>query len=123
MHEKDYSVSLLLDFYGEVLTEKQREVIELYYDEDLSLAEIAEHAGITRQGVRDCIQRGEHVLRDMESRLKLAARFSRVREELAGIVSAAQEIADYNARYCGSQKIDAAVRGIVQAAERLRDET
>ena len=55
MKGKPLEMSLLFDFYGETLTEKQRELFDLYYNEDLSLAEIAEHAGITRQGVRDSI--------------------------------------------------------------------
>ena len=59
MHEKNLEVAYLLDYYGGMLTEKQREVVDLYYNEDLSLAEISEHAGITRQGVRDSIKRGE----------------------------------------------------------------
>ena len=55
---KNLDISVLLDFYGDMLTEKQREVIGFYYNEDLSLSEIGEFEGITRQGVRDSIQRG-----------------------------------------------------------------
>ena len=66
MKGKPLEMSLLFDFYGETLTEKQRELFDLYYNEDLSLAEIAEHAGITRQGVRDSIKRAEHALGDTE---------------------------------------------------------
>ena len=54
---KNLEISFLLDFYGDMLTDKQRDVVELYYNEDLSLAEIAAHSGITRQGVRDSIKR------------------------------------------------------------------
>ena len=64
----------VFDFYGETLTEKQRELFDLYYNEDLSLSEIAEHAGITRQGVRDSIKRGEAQLLEMEQKLGLMAR-------------------------------------------------
>ena len=63
---KNLEISMLLDFYGEMLTDKQREVVSLYYNEDLSLAEIASIAQITRQGVRDSIKRGEATLIDME---------------------------------------------------------
>ena len=72
MLAKDLNIALLLDFYGELLTEKQRDMIELYYDEDLSLGEIAETAKITRQGVRDSIKRGEQQLfaPDMEQQVK-----------------------------------------------------
>ena len=75
MRGKPLEMSLLFDFYGETLTEKQRELFDLYYNEDLSLAEIAEHAGITRQGVRDSIKRAEHALREMEEKLGLVARY------------------------------------------------
>ncbi|MCI7767728.1 MAG: DNA-binding protein [Oscillospiraceae bacterium] len=69
---------MLLDFYSELLTDKQRDVIDLYYNEDLSLAEIAEHESITRQGVRDSIKRGEQVLFEMESALRLAEKSRRL---------------------------------------------
>ena len=86
MKGKPLEMSLLFDFYGETLTEKQRELFDLYYNEDLSLAEIAEHAGITRQGVRDSIKRAEHALREMEEKLGLVARYGgteRCAEELS----------------------------------------
>ena len=54
--QKNLAYSVLLDFYGPVLTDKQRVILTEYYDEDLSLAEIAENLGITRQGVRDAIK-------------------------------------------------------------------
>lgn len=72
--EKNLKVALLLDFYSPMLTEKQRDVIDLYYNEDLSLAEIAEEVSITRQGVRDCIKRGEQTLFELENALGLAER-------------------------------------------------
>jgi len=80
MFEKDYKVSYLLDFYGNILTDKQKDAIDLYYNEDLSLAEIADHVGITRQGVRDAIKRGEETLTDMEARLGFAERFDEHRK-------------------------------------------
>ena len=75
MKSKPLEMSLLFDFYGETLTEKQRELFDLYYNEDLSLSEIAEHAGITRQGVRDAVKRAEHALQEMEDRLGLVSRY------------------------------------------------
>jgi predicted DNA-binding protein YlxM (UPF0122 family) len=75
MFVKNYKISVLLDFYGNILTDKQKDTIDLYYNEDLSLAEIAEHAGITRPGVRDAIKRGEDVLEEMEEKLGFAEKF------------------------------------------------
>jgi len=80
MFEKNYQISYLLDFYGNILTEKQREAVDLYYNEDLSLAEISEHVGITRQGVRDAIKRGEETLVEMEGKLGFAEKFDDYRK-------------------------------------------
>ena len=66
---KDLGFSILLDYYGMVLTEKQRNILTEYYNDDLSLAEIAENYGITRQGVRDAIKHGEATLMEMEEKL------------------------------------------------------
>ena len=87
MADKDLRISVLLDHYGAMLTDKQREVIDLYYNDDLSLAEIAEQEGITRQCVRDNIKRGEAQLLEMEQKLHAARRF----ERLAALVSEADE--------------------------------
>ena len=72
---KDLRFAMLLDCYGEFLTPHQYRLTELYYCADLSLSEIAEIVGITRQGVRDSIKRAEHALGEMESKLGLVARY------------------------------------------------
>ena len=79
---KNLEISILLDYYGQMLTEKQREVAQLYYNEDLSLAEIAQFANITRQGVRDSIKRAEGTLLEMEERLGLARKVRVYRQKL-----------------------------------------
>lgn len=116
---KDYSFALLLDFYGELLTEKQREFLEYYYNEDLSLAEIAGNEGISRQGVRDAIKRAEKQLTEMEDSLSLARRFNEVKAGLEEIISCANEVHEQNKR-CGlSREINEAAAQISATAERL----
>ena len=72
----------LLDFYGEVLTPKQREMLNQYYNDDLSLSEIGENFGITRQGARDAIKHGETTLKELEAKVGFAGRYRRVQEKL-----------------------------------------
>lgn len=72
---KNLEMAYLLDFYGDVLTEKQREVMEQYYNDDLSLSEIAENFGISRQGVRDSIKRAETTIVELEDKLGFAKRY------------------------------------------------
>ena len=74
MFEKDLKISYLLDFYGDLLTERKKEVMDMYYNEDLSLAEIAEQIGISRQGVRDLIKKAEDELTFFEEKLGLASK-------------------------------------------------
>ena len=90
--EKNVKISLLFDFYRNLLTERQAESIDLYYNEDLSLSEIGAHMGITRQGVRDNIMRAESSLLDAEERLGLAARFLSIRSDLDRIDAIIKEI-------------------------------
>ena len=116
---KDYSIALLLDFYGELLTEKQREFLEYYYDEDLSLAEIALNEGISRQGVRDAIKRAEKQLLEMEESLCLARRFGDMKTGLEQIMAYANEVHEQNKR-CGlSREINEAAAQISATAQRL----
>ena len=73
MENSRFTRSMLLDFYGELLTDKQRECFDLHYNEDLSLAEIAEEIGISRQGVHEMIKKSEEELRFYEEKLNLAS--------------------------------------------------
>ena len=86
MFQKDMRFAYLADFYGELLDEHTRAVIMAYYDDDLSLAEIAEDEGISRQGVRHIIKKGEEQLDFFEARIGLVKRheeLSRLSEEIA----------------------------------------
>lgn len=87
MNESRFDKSMLLDFYGELLTDKQREYYDLHYNEDLSLAEIAEQNGITRQGAWDNIRRAESVMKDIEEKTGLIRRFSETQAALGGLKS------------------------------------
>ncbi len=71
--EKNYEISRLLDLYGNLLNEKQRNTLVCYYEEDLSLSEIAQNEGISRQGVSDSIRRAEAQLKGFEEKLHLLA--------------------------------------------------
>ncbi|MCM1056129.1 MAG: YlxM family DNA-binding protein [Firmicutes bacterium] len=83
--DKIYEQTMLFDFYGELLTEHQRSVyIDAVYN-DLSLGEIAEERGISRQGVHDLIKRCDRILRDYEEKLHLVERFARAKETVREI--------------------------------------
>jgi predicted DNA-binding protein YlxM (UPF0122 family) len=75
MLEKVDRVIMLKDFYGPLLTERQQEVIHLYYEDDWSLAEIAESMEVSRQAVHDLLRRSEAALEDYEQRLGLVEKF------------------------------------------------
>ena len=116
---KNLAFSFLLDFYGEMLTEKQREAIEYYYNEDLSLSEIAQNQGITRQGVRDAIKRAESLLYEMEERLGLARRFHKMHDGLEMILESAQKIKEYNNNIVCSKELQDQVTIIEETVQKL----
>ncbi len=84
---KDLDVSLLLDIYGGLLTDKQRAFLEFYYNDDLSLAEIAENEGITRQGVYDIVKRAKDQLVNYENKLLINERFQKIYNQADDILS------------------------------------
>ena len=86
--------SMLLDFYGQLLTDKQRECFDLHYNEDLSLSEIAEQAGISRQGVWDNIRRAESALRGIEEKTGLLRRHLETRRTLEGLRDRMEELTE-----------------------------
>jgi len=118
MKQKSIEMVMLFDFYGNMLTEKQKEFFDLYYNEDLSLAEIAENEGITRQGVRDAIVRAENLLVEFEEKLGLHKKYGSIDEALVRILDAANEIKKINQTNFLSNAIDDKAREII---EQVRD--
>ena len=92
MFSKNLEIAFLLDFYGEVLTDRVRELLEMYYCDDLSLSEISENVGISRQGVRQSIKKGEEELILLESKLGLANRHVKLKETAGELIRLADSI-------------------------------
>ena len=90
MKQEAFEMSMLLDYYGSLLTQKQKTYFDLYYNQDLSLAEIAEQEGISRQGVHDAICRTEAILNDMEKATGCVARLKSIRLAQTQIEDAAK---------------------------------
>ncbi|MBR6258618.1 MAG: DNA-binding protein [Oscillospiraceae bacterium] len=111
MEDKTLMLTLMFDFFGELLPQKQREYFDLYYNEDMSLSEIAENAGISRQGVRDMIVRAEKALTEYEEKTGVVSRALETRrrvKELLEILDRAEEKSDGEV----SRLIDEARRGL-----------
>lgn len=89
---KELKFVMLLDCYGDLLTEHQRNIMEFYYCEDLSLAEIGNPLGITRQAVRDIVKRTENILLNYEEKLGFAERLGKMRECFGKILETAGHI-------------------------------
>ena len=100
-----YRMAMLYDFYGDLLTDRQKEFYDLYYNEDLSLAEIAENYGISRQGVRDVIVRAEAAMTEIEDKTHLIRRFFRMHDALTAIDAAADRLLDAVRQGCLSDDL------------------
>ncbi|MDD2446116.1 MAG: sigma factor-like helix-turn-helix DNA-binding protein [Tissierellia bacterium] len=90
--EKLVEVGILFDFYGKLLSNKQYQVVELYYIYDLSLTEIGEETNITRQGVYDTLKRSEQKLYHYEDTLGLIGKFNKIEDSLRNIIDIANEL-------------------------------
>lgn len=109
-------VSLLYDFYGQLLTEKKRQVIELYHEEDMSLSEIASELGITRAAVHDSLKSAERALENYEEKLSLVERFLKTEEAFGEIT---QKLDGLKKRYAGDGELAEAIEEIETIARRI----
>ncbi|MCI9367973.1 MAG: DNA-binding protein [Oscillospiraceae bacterium] len=123
MKNQAYRMAMLFDFYGDLLTERQREFYDLYYNEDLSLAEIAENYGISRQGVRDVIVRAEAAMTEVEDKTHIIRRFHQSRAAINAIDAAADRLLQaVDARIYDDAMLDALAREIKSNVAKLNQE-
>ena len=121
MKNQAYRMALLFDFYGDLLTERQKEFYDLYYNEDLSLGEISENYGITRQGVRDSIVRAEHTLQTMESNLGLVSKYGQIDQHVQEISGDVKALSLINSNYLQNPEISKILGRITAHLKALSD--
>lgn len=121
MKNQTYRMTMLFDFYGEVLTPRQKEFFDLYYNEDLSLAEIAENYGISRQGVRDVIVRAEAIMTDLEDKTGLMKLFMLMQQQVQAILDAAEKIQTVNYRQYDNPELARLADEITRSAQALKE--
>ena len=112
MKNQTYRMTMLFDFYGELLTERQKEFFDLYYNEDLSLSEIAENSVIVR---------AEGVMQEVEDKTGLIRRYLQMQEHVKALQDAAAELRTINYRQYEDPRIDAVADTIEKAARALRE--
>jgi len=116
---KDLKMSLMMDYYGGLLTDKQLAIMGYYYNDDLSLSEIAENEGISRQGVRDTIKRAEAQMQEYEEKLGYMEKMAALSATAEQIRSACIEISEYNVRYGSSREINERAKAVYEMAAEL----
>lgn len=109
-------MTLLFDYYGELLTERQRSCVDMRYNQDLSLSEIAEELGVSRQGVYDNLSRAEALLRNMEEKTGCVQRAMETRKAVREILDAANKLITYQ-----DEAVSVLAAQIVEAAQRLEE--
>jgi predicted DNA-binding protein YlxM (UPF0122 family) len=88
---KHIKMVLLMDYYGAMLTDKQQDMMDLYYNHDMSLAEIAQEFDVSRQAVMDSVKRGENILTNCEEKLGMAQKFQNLKKEINACISLNQK--------------------------------
>ena len=109
-------MTLLFDYYGDLLTQRQRACVDLRYNQDLSLGEIAQELGVSRQGVFDNLSRAEALLRNMEEKTGCVRRAMQARRVVQQILDAAGQLAAYP-----NEDISRLAAAIIQAARSLEE--
>lgn len=122
MKNQAYRMALLYDFYGDVLTDRQKEFYDLYYNEDLSLSEIAENYGISRQGVRDVIVRAEATLTELEDKTGIIRRFHLMQDQLKEVLVDVEAIARRNDEHGQDEEIEALTTRVKAVLDKLKQE-
>ena len=123
MKNQAYRMAMLFDFYGDLLTDRQKEFYDLYYNEDLSLAEIAENYGISRQGVRDVIVRAEAAMTEIEDKTHIIRRYFQTRGQIDAIDQAADRLLQLaDRRSARPEELDEIGRIIKENTAKLKQE-
>lgn len=110
--DRVYEISLLLDFYGQMLTQRQYEILDLHYNNDYSLGEIGEQLNISRQGVHDNIKRGKAVLNELEEKLGLVSKFSKQKERAHEVLQLLESMNSEAMSPIDRQKMTRIIEGI-----------
>lgn len=113
--DKNLEISLLFDFYKDMLTQTQQQAVSLYYNDDLSLKETSDILGMSRQGVRDALNRAKASLYEYEEKLSLCRRYNKTSAELDSLMQCAEEIE----KLTDDENLLGLVKKIKESAQRL----
>ena len=122
MKNQAYRMAMLYDFYGDMLTDRQKEFYDLYYNEDLSLSEIAENYGISRQGVRDVIVRAEATLTELEDKTGIIRRLHVMQDQIKAVQSDVDAIRARNEQSYQDDEIENLTDRISSVLDQLKRE-
>ena len=122
MSGKNLHINLLFDYYGEMLTDKQKEVMDLYYNEDMSLFEISEHVRVTRQGVHDLIKRSEAILLEMDEKLGFVEKLTKVNKEIEKIEKTLSAASNLNMKRLFSKELGEMIDYMKQSVESIKND-